>query len=204
MLIYSLKTTVLPTLPIINYPQLEQASRTSEGQGPPYALLAAAVAHACSYIPGLRSLHQQLWSHVLNALDAEFRQPRLLVIQLVLLLISSRPGVNFAQSDITLSRAIGAVHVLGLHLDPSQWSLPRWERSLRIRLFWGVLFHDKTRSLLLGRPSHLTSDNYATPMPTIEDARWDNEFARAVLTPSEMASMEAFVGSCQLVPIIDK
>jgi hypothetical protein len=199
-----LKQTVIPTLPIINYPQLEQASRTTEGQGPPYALLAAAVAHAASYVPGLRPLHQQLWSHVLNAMDAEFRQPRLLAIQLVLLLLSSRPGVNFAQSDITLSRAVGAVHVLGLHLDPSQWSLPRWERSLRIRLFWTVLFHDKIRSLLLGRPSHLSSDNYSTPMPTVADARWDNESARSTLSADEQASIEAFIANCHLVPIIEK
>lgn len=199
-----LEKTVLPTLPIVNWPQLEQACRSAEGSGPPYALLAAAVAHSVSYIPGLRPLHQQIWAHVVNAIDAEFRQPRLLVIQLVLLLLSSRPGVNFAQSDLALSRAIGAVHVLGLHIDPSQWSLPRWERSLRIRLFWTTLFHDKIRSLLLGRPSHLSSDNYSTPMPTIEDAQWDNETARTTLSADQVASMEAFVATCQLVPIIEK
>lgn len=55
-------------------------------------------------MPTLRLLHQQLWAHVINAIDAEFRQPRLMTLQLVLILLSSRPGVNFAQSDMTLSR----------------------------------------------------------------------------------------------------
>lgn len=70
----------------------------------PHALLAATIAHSASYMPTLRSLHTQLWAHVINAIDAEFRQPRLMTLQLVMILLSSRPGVNFAQSDMTLSR----------------------------------------------------------------------------------------------------
>ena len=100
-----MRTTLLHALPVINYPQFEQACKQAEGAGPiPYALLAATMAHAASYMPSLRPLHQSLWAHVLNALDAEFRRPRLQTLQLSMLLLSSRPGVNFAQSDITLSR----------------------------------------------------------------------------------------------------
>jgi hypothetical protein len=102
---YRMSTTLLHALPVINYPQFEQACKRAEGAGPiPYSLLAATMAHAASYMPSLRPLHQPLWAHVLNALDAEFRQPRLQTLQLSMLLLSSRPGVNFAQSDITLSR----------------------------------------------------------------------------------------------------
>jgi hypothetical protein len=107
---------------VINYPQFEQACKGAEGAGPiPYALLAATMAHSASYMPTLRPLHQSLWSHVLNALDAEFRQPRLQTLQLSTLLLSSRPGVNFAQSDITLSRVslslerLLIVRLLGLY-----------------------------------------------------------------------------------------
>jgi hypothetical protein len=100
-----MRTTLLHAWPVINYPQFEQACKRAEGAGPvPYALLAATMAHAASYIPSLGPMHQPLWAHVLNALDAEFRQPRLQTLQLSMLLLSSRPGVNFAQSDITLSR----------------------------------------------------------------------------------------------------
>jgi hypothetical protein len=105
----SLRVTLLHALPIINYPQFEQACRGQEGSGPiPYALIAATMAHSASYMATLRPLHQPLWAHVLNALDAEFRQPRLQTLQLSILLLSSRPGVNFAQSDITLSRVSGS------------------------------------------------------------------------------------------------
>lgn len=105
LLMARLRKVLLPALPVVNYPQFEQACRGVEGAGPiPYSLLAATIAHPASYMPTLRPLHQQLWSHVLNAIDAEFRQPRLMTLQLVILLLSSRPGVNFAQSDMTLAR----------------------------------------------------------------------------------------------------
>jgi hypothetical protein len=94
--------------------------------------------------------------------------------------------------------------VLGLHLDPSNWSLPNWERSLRRRLFWTALYHDKFRALLLGRPSALQEDNYSTPLPTVEDARWLEEGQPAVLTDEHQTSLEAFVANCRLVPIVDR
>ena len=109
-----LKSVWLPAIPFINYPQFEQACRGVEGFGPiPYALLAMLVAHSASYSLTLRPLHKPLWSQVLNALDAEFRQPRLRTIQLTLSIILSRPGVNFGQGDISLSRvSSGHTHPL--------------------------------------------------------------------------------------------
>jgi len=83
------------------------------------------MAHSASYMPTLRALHQPLWAHVLNALDAEFRQPRLQTLQLSMLLLSSRPGVNFAQSDITLSRVRlsrrAAILLIHRRLEPSMF-----------------------------------------------------------------------------------
>lgn len=99
---------------------------------------------------------------------------------------------------------MGAVHVLGLHIDPSQWSLPRWESSLRIRLFWAVLFHDKVRALLLGRPSHLHCDNYTTRLPTVEDAQYVEEGGPIALSLDHQLSVETFIANCRLVPIIDR
>ena len=124
-----MRTTLLHALPVINYPQFEQACKRAEGAGPiPYSLLAATMAHAASYMPSLRLMHQPLWAHVLNALDAEFRQPRLQTLQLSMLLLSSRPGVNFAQSDITLSR-VSLVHDHYLPIDnrrsPRSWPTSR-------------------------------------------------------------------------------
>lgn len=101
-------------------------------------------------------------------------------------------------------QAAGAVHVLGLHIDPSHWSLPRWERSLRVRIFWTVLFHDKIRALLLGRPSHIHKDNYTTPMPTVDDARCVEDGEPVMISLDHQTSLETFVASCKLVPIIDR
>lgn len=67
-----------------------------------------------------------------------------------------------------------------------------------------VLYHDKMRALLLGRPSHLHEDNYSTSIPTIEDACWVGEGEQTVLTGAHRASLEAFVGNCLLVSVIDK
>lgn len=68
------------------------------------------------------------------------------------------------------------------------------------------MFHDRIRSLLLGRPSHLPNNNHSTPMPTVEDARWvqDDASGPIELDASHKASLETFVANCKLVPIVDK
>ena len=55
--------------------------------------------------------------------------------------------------------------MLGLHLDPTNWILPREEKDVRIRLWWAIVIHDKWSSLCWGRPSIIHEQDYSTPLP---------------------------------------
>jgi len=168
------KTITLPALPFVSAKRLDLACRAENGGPPvPYALLAGIVAHSTVYIPEIVPLHKSLWSQALLALEDEYRQPRLRVIQLALLILTSRPNENHGQNEIALARvrhmakhrlilqAVGAAHLLGLHIDPTHWNLPRWERSVRKRMWWTLVIHDKWRALLHGRPSKWVSSRFA-------------------------------------------
>jgi len=71
-------------------------------------------------------------------------------------------------------------------------------------MFWTVLYHDKMRALLLGRPSLLQENNYSTSIPEVTDARWVEDGEPMILTPDHLASLEAFTANCHLVQIVDK
>ncbi|OXG32367.1 hypothetical protein C367_01135 [Cryptococcus neoformans Ze90-1] len=192
----------LPALPIINSKRLEDSCMGLEGSGPvPYALLSGIIAHSIHYLPEITPLRKNLWHEALLALDDEYRQPRLSTLQLALLQIYSRPmeiGENSGQITIAIARAIGAAHLLGLHIDPTNWSLPYWETSLRKRIWWALLIQDKWRALLYGRPSYLHHKAYHVSLPTLEDCD-----AEQHASDSDWTSMETFIATCRLTLIID-
>ncbi len=69
---------------------------------------------------------------------------------------------------------------LGLHLDASNWSIPRWEKSLRKRLAWALYMQDKWTALAYGRPSHIQEDNWAVgDISHIDFTTPDNEEGQA-------------------------
>ena len=146
--------------PIVDSRRL-QAYLTDHNQTPfaPYALFAAILAHMTTYISEIRAHHKQLWVQVLLAMEDEFRLPRLQTVQLALVILTctllglifrssrllgslARPAINSGQNTILTARAIGAAQLIGLHVDPTNWKLPRWERNLRKRLMWGLIIHE--------------------------------------------------------------
>ncbi|KAI9680127.1 MAG: Fungal specific transcription factor [Caeruleum heppii] len=58
---------------------------------------------------------------------------------------------------------------LGLHLDCSDWDIPRWDQGLRKRLGWALYMQDKWGSLVHGRPSHIGPSNWTVPSLTWHD-----------------------------------
>ncbi|ORY84141.1 fungal-specific transcription factor domain-domain-containing protein [Leucosporidium creatinivorum] len=189
----------LPAYPIMSSTRLkaafaERGVQSGEGSTP-YAVLTAILAHTTTYLPTLRPHHKPLWNLVLDSMEDEYRQPRLQTLQLALLVLSSRPTLNSGQNSIGIARAIGAAQLLGLHMDPSEWKLPAWEKSIRKRLWWGLLIHDKFRALLCGRPSNLHSSNYNVPIPTLSDG--DND------SNQSPESMQSFISLCRLTKILD-
>ncbi|GFZ44245.1 hypothetical protein JCM24511_01967 [Saitozyma sp. JCM 24511] len=196
----ALRRFTLPALPFINGDRLERACLGLQGSEPvPYGLLAVIIAHATPYLPEIRPLHKKLWSSALLGLEDEYRIPRLRTLQLALLALSARPSENIGQSDIGLARAIGTAHLLGLHMDPSGWRLPAYERSLRKRMWWNLMIHDKWRALLFGRPSNIHSNNCNVPLPTLEDCELGDRSS-----PADQLSFETFEATCKLTVIIDR
>ena len=59
-----------------------------------------------------------------------------------------------------MGSVIASAQTLGLHLDATQWSLPSEETKLRKRLSWAVYTFDKWFALSLGRPSHISDDDW--------------------------------------------
>ncbi|OCF32502.1 hypothetical protein I316_05930 [Kwoniella heveanensis BCC8398] len=58
------------------------------------------------------------------------------------MMIGVRPGASNQGTYLLLAHTIALAQLLGLHLDPSSWSIPSWEQDLRIRLWWMLRIHD--------------------------------------------------------------
>ncbi|WWC66203.1 uncharacterized protein I206_100104 [Kwoniella pini CBS 10737] len=201
--ITSVKQYTLKAIPVISTNRLDNAYSeiSSTASTTPHALLAGIIAHSTHYLPELRSIHKELWSNALLALDDEFRQPRLSTLQLALLQMYGRPveiAENAGQLTIASGRAIGAAFLLGLHIDPTNWSLPLWERKLRKRIWWALVIQDKWRALLYGRPSFLHKGSYNVPLLSVEDGDFGED-----ATTSDKVSMQTFIAISRLTLLID-
>lgn len=130
--------------------------------------------------------------------EDEYRRPRLQTLTLALLMASSRPQIQLGQHGVATARAAGAAQLMGLHRDPTNWLIPKWERSLRRRIWWCLLIHDKWRGLLHGRPSLIHSSGHNVALPTMDDAE-DRE-----MSAEEITSFQSFIGMCRLNQILDR
>jgi hypothetical protein len=83
-------------------------------------------------------------------------RPKLSTIQAGLLLLQRPEGDTWALT----TQIVGLAQDLGLHQDCTDWRIPTWEKGLRKRLAWAVYMQDKWGSLVHGRPSHVTSEEW--------------------------------------------
>ncbi|KAK8853022.1 hypothetical protein IAR55_003723 [Kwoniella newhampshirensis] len=161
------------------------------------ALRTCIVAHTTTYNQDMRPYHIELWSNVLQALEDEYRVPRLQTLQIALLIIGSRPNINSGQNSIAIARATGLAYLLGLHIDCTGWRLPLWERKVRLRVWWALVIHDSWHSLVHGRPSILSTRNDNVPLPTLDDSDWGE-----LASDSDRRSMESFIAMCKMTVIL--
>jgi hypothetical protein len=77
------------------------------------------------------------------ALHEEFSAPGLSTISAALIDLTGRPIFSMTGNAISCGRMISLAHCLGLNRDPSHWKLSRREKDNRIRLWWGVVIHDR-------------------------------------------------------------
>lgn len=106
----------------------------------------------------------------IQCFGASLLKPNLSTIQAGLLLMQ-RPSID---SKTLHSQLVGVAYELGLHLDSSTWSISGIERSLRKRLAWALYMQDKWCSLVHGRPSSISHDNWAVSDMCDDDYACEN------------------------------
>lgn len=83
------------------------------------------------------------WNLAVAALQEEFLAPGMSTINAVLLDLMGRPTTSITGNTINSGRTVGLSHILGLNRDPSTWKISDTEKRMRVRLWWGVLIHDR-------------------------------------------------------------
>ncbi|KAF5484434.1 Cytochrome P450 monooxygenase cypX [Colletotrichum siamense] len=111
-----------------------------------------------------RPPYAELSQIIEKSLAYEMHSPTLAIVQALLLLVlrpSSDPMVADAASrwDL-LGRLASCATTLGLHLDPSRWSMASWQISHRRRLSFIVYATDKWLACSLGRPPMIHEDDW--------------------------------------------
>ncbi|PGH00737.1 hypothetical protein GX51_05618 [Blastomyces parvus] len=127
------------------------------------------------------------------ALHEEFSAPGLSTLSASLIDLTGRPIFSMTGNAINSGRTVALSHILGLNRDPSSWKLSRAEKHQRIRLWWGVLVHDRWASHGHGVPPQINKNQYDVPLPTVQ-----------VLIPQgspnqqRIKSAECYIALCQL------
>lgn len=109
---------------------------------------------------------EQLWQMVLETILNEIHTPHLSIIQAGVLYLHRLPietESSIADSAFVWSfvgMIVGLAMSLGLQLECRPMGLPAWEQRLRRRLWWAVYAEDKWRSLLMGKPPYIRSDEW--------------------------------------------
>ncbi|WWC66767.1 uncharacterized protein I206_100672 [Kwoniella pini CBS 10737] len=207
ILVQKFLTLTLPAFPIINTMRLLAACNSNSGADPlPHALLCGIMGHSIEYEPSVKHLFKEVWKEVVAAEDEEYKQPRLRTLQLAIISLATRPSSAHAVNAMSLARSVSIAHMIGLHLDCSEWRLPRWERSVRKRVWWALLVLDKWISMIHGRPSLSTKSNRSVTMPTLDDTDW-GEFSSSSRPEEDdkiERSMASFIGQCEIALIIEE
>ncbi|KAF8244921.1 hypothetical protein K440DRAFT_479871, partial [Wilcoxina mikolae CBS 423.85] len=165
---------VHPSFPILHKRVfLEKYARTHREFSPP--LLAAVyilALHWWSYDVELSPLPKPdvsaLEKLAMKTMYDVMHRPKLSTVQAGLLLLQRNEEMKGSSWAFT-AQLVAVGQELGLHLDCTNWKIPRWEKGLRKRLAWGLFMQDKWGALTHGRPTHITKSNWAVRPVEPED-----------------------------------
>jgi hypothetical protein len=76
-------------------------------------------------------------------LQEEFLAPSIETVEAALIELNGRPIESITGNVINSGRTVALAHSLGLNRDPSTWKISDEEKCRRIKLWWGVLIHDR-------------------------------------------------------------
>ncbi|KAL4964846.1 Zn(II)2Cys6 transcription factor [Aspergillus stella-maris] len=138
-----------------------------------------------------------IWNQANEALHSElFLSPGISSIMAILINVCGRPSTSMFGNGGMVGMAVAVSNALGLNRDPSSWNISPLEKSLRIRIWWLVLIHDRWCSLAYGTPLQVHRAQYDVPLPTIEDVCPNST------SPSERAAASVFVALATLTDVL--
>ncbi|KAL4991899.1 fungal-specific transcription factor domain-containing protein [Aspergillus falconensis] len=138
-----------------------------------------------------------IWNQANEALHSElFLSPGLSSIMAILINVNGRPSTSMFGNGGMVGMAVALSNALGLNRDPSGWSISPQEKSLRIRIWWLVLIHDRWCSLAYGTPLQVHRAQYDVPLPSVDDV------CPSSAAPSDKAAASVFVALATLTDVL--
>lgn len=175
---------VHPVYPVLSKSRFLRQYSTAKDELPPslrgavYAL--ASVFWNSDESPGKDSVHlkqYELSDLAHSSLRHELEAPDLAKLQSCLLLLHNTPpemdSVETPSIWMQAAQATACAQMIGLHKDPSDWSIAVWEKRIRRRLWWAVFVADCWASICHGNPSHISPDSFDTSPLEEDDVRSD-------------------------------
>jgi hypothetical protein len=121
---------------------------------------------------------QRLFNIAWKSLNRSLHVPTLATVQTALILLLRSPTnellLDSAFKWALLGTLVSTAQTIGLHLDASQWRLPKHELLLRKRLSWAVFAVDKWFALSFGRPTHINTNDWL--LTQLEASDIEDEF----------------------------
>ncbi|KAF2477765.1 C6 transcription factor-like protein [Lindgomyces ingoldianus] len=137
-----------------------------------------------------------VWNKAINAVLEDFLSPSLATVSAAVLDLVGRPSISIVGNITLCGRTVGLAHTLGLHRDPSKWKVSEDEKSMRIRLWWGVLITDYWASIAYGTPPHVAKGFYDVPMPV------SDSLLSSKATMAQKYASTCFIHLCSLTELL--
>lgn len=168
------------------------------------ALVCELVASSLIYWQHSKTLRQHpcpdwryAWNLAVVALQEEFLAPGMSTVHAALLDLNGRPTTSITGNTINSGRTVGLSHILGLNRDPWTWKVSESEKNTRVRLWWGVLIHDRWSSFAHGVPTYITKNQYEVPIPNVSVL-----MTPGLETSTRVDAAKCFIALCTLTEIL--
>lgn len=146
----------------------------------------------------------ELFEDALASLQREFHGPDLWTLQACLLLIHENSAENATIETPRVwtlaAQTVACARVIGLHRDPTNWSIAPWEKRLRKKLWWATFSADVWASVCHGNPPHIYRESFTTPLLTMDDLAIDEDvplpLARRIQCLVDQATVRTDVATC--------
>ncbi|KAF1949256.1 C6 transcription factor-like protein [Byssothecium circinans] len=126
-----------------------------------------------------------VWNKAISAVLEDFLSPSMATVSSAILDQIGRPSVSIISNITLCGRTVSLAQSFGLHRDPSMWNITAHEKSIRIRLWWGVLITDYWSSIAYGVLPHTSKRFYDVPKPTLE-----------MLVPARPTTTQKYATTC--------